>query len=166
LTTESIPASLQGHRAGFVSRAAAAAVDLLVVGLIAAGAYAVMVALSFVISPRRFSWPRPAPVASLGFYFVATTIYLALGWIATGRTFGKQLVGLRIVAQKGTRVRPGVALARAFLCAVFPAGLIWCVFSYRNSSLHDLMFNTMVIYDWSSRTPPRAGPLFGEERGP
>jgi uncharacterized RDD family membrane protein YckC len=154
---------LQGHRAGLVSRAAANSVDLLVIAVVAAAAYFLVAGLSFVISPRRFSFPRPAPGASLAFYFLATTIYLGVGWSATGRTVGKQLAGLRMLTDGRTRVPPVIAFARAIVCVVFPAGLLWCAISTKNASLHDLLFKTVVIYDWSSRTPPRSPVSFDTE---
>ena len=159
MSNEAVPMSqyLQGHRAGFVSRAAAAFVDLLVVVVLGAIAYFLVTGVSFVLDPRGFSFPRPAPGSSLIFYFLATTIYLGMGWATTGRTIGMQLAGLRLVTSGKSRMRPGVALARALLCVVFPAGLLWSAISSKNSSLQDIIFRTLVIYDWSSRTPPRSG---------
>jgi uncharacterized RDD family membrane protein YckC len=160
---EQYAGSLQGHRAGLVSRIAAGIVDLFVVGLLALGTYCVVAGVSFVAQPRDFTFPRPAPELSFIFYFLATTIYLAVGWTVTGRTIGKQLAGLRIVTDKRTRVRPAVALTRAIACVVFPVGLLWCAVSNRNASVHDMLFRTVVIYDWSSRIPPSAQDSIAEE---
>jgi uncharacterized RDD family membrane protein YckC len=163
VTVAQYAGSFQGYRAGLVSRAAAGSIDLLVVGLFAAATYCVVAGVSFVVQPRDFSFPKPAPGVSFIFYFLAMTIYLAAGWAVTGRTIGKQLAGLRIVTSKRTRLRPTVAFARAVTCVVFPAGLLWCAVSNRNASVQDILFKTVVVYDWSSRIPPSASTSPAEE---
>jgi uncharacterized RDD family membrane protein YckC len=34
---------------------------------------------------------------------------------------------------------------------VFPAGLVWSLFSRKNASLQDLLLRTVVVYDWAYR---------------
>jgi uncharacterized RDD family membrane protein YckC len=83
-------------------------------------------------------------------------VYLWLGWSSTGRTIGKQVVGLRVVNAQGRLLRPLWALLRAIMCVVFPFGLLWCVVSHENRSAQDVLLRTSVIYDWNVRVPLRA----------
>ncbi|HJS26115.1 MAG TPA: RDD family protein, partial [Actinomycetota bacterium] len=82
-------------------------------------------------------------------------VYLTIGWANTGRTFGKTVLGLRVVEADGTRIPFWRALVRAILYAAFPIGLFWCVISQRNASLQDLVVRSSVVYDWEPRLPER-----------
>jgi uncharacterized RDD family membrane protein YckC len=142
--------SLQGHRAGIVTRVLAATVDG-VVGVLGVGlGYAVVVGFLFVIDPRTFTFID----VGFGLLFAAwlglVTIYLALAWATTGRSYGARLLGLRVVSSSGGRVRPGVALVRALLCVFVPLVLFWVVFSNENRSAADIFLRTSVIYDWAA----------------
>jgi len=141
----------QGRRAGLVSRVLAAAVDVLVVVVWLVGLYAAWVALLFALNPRRLSFPAVPPFVSLFVGSVAVMIYLTVGWASTGRSYGKHVMGLRVVGRRSGRVGPAVALLRAVLCVVFPAGLLWVAVSPQNRSLQDVLLRTTVIYDWSPR---------------
>jgi uncharacterized RDD family membrane protein YckC len=146
--------ALQGHRAWLVTRVAADAVDLLVVLAAVGMAYLALGGVLFVARPAAFHWPnipRPALVA-LG--WVILVLYLSAGWSSTGRTLGKQLMGLRVVGSGGELIGIGAALVRALLCTIFPIGLLWCAVSGTNRSLQDLLIRTSVIYDWAPRVPP------------
>lgn len=80
-------------------------------------------------------------------------LYLTIAWTTTGRTIGKQLMGLRVVSRHGERLHFGVALVRALICAAFPLGLFWCAVSRENRSVADLVLRTSVVYDWGHRAP-------------
>jgi uncharacterized RDD family membrane protein YckC len=97
----------------------------------------------------------------LGVGIVVAVVYLAMGWSSTGRTLGKQLMGLRVVAAGGEVMGVGTAVMRATLCVVFPIGLVWCALSRTNRSAQDVVLRTSVVYDWAPRTPDgRAGAHF------
>jgi uncharacterized RDD family membrane protein YckC len=145
------PIGYQGSRAGLVSRAVADIVDAIVALLMLIGGYLIFCAIVFIISPRTFSFPAPGREWTLMIGTVVVISYLAFGWSLTGRTLGKQLAGLRVVTTSGGRLHFGVALSRATLCVIFPAGLLWAAFSHKNASVHDLLLRTSVIYDWSKR---------------
>jgi uncharacterized RDD family membrane protein YckC len=140
--------TLQGSRAGFVSRFAADAIDLVLVLAFVGAGYLGIAAVRFLIAPRRFTWPV------IGTFWLATAwwllliVYLAVSWSGIGRSFGKQLMGLRIERVNGASVGFGRALTRAALCAAFPVGLVWSIFSRQNASLQDLVTGTKVVYDW------------------
>jgi uncharacterized RDD family membrane protein YckC len=145
----------QGRRAGVVTRVAASAVDLGVVVLAVGAFYAVLAGLSFLAHPRSFQWPANLgwSIPVIGFVFVMP--YLALSWRGTGRTYGDALLGLRVVNGRGHRMTLVGATLRAFLCVVFPIGLLWVAVTSNNRSVQDLILRTSVIYDWTPRTDGR-----------
>ena len=157
--------ALQGHRAGFISRLAADAVDLGVVwaiglsGLLFAGVVRYLVAGRPFELPVLPSWQPPAGGALIAI------AYLTFGWASTGRTVGKQVAGLRVVGRSGGLLSTGGALLRAVLYVVFPAGLLWILVSHRNASVQDLLVGTAVIYDWHYH-PPDESPPSGDARSP
>ena len=150
--------SVQGHRAGIVTRALAAGVDAFVGVVAVALAYAGAVAAYFVLGPRTFRFPDPGfgllLVAFLGFL----VCYLALAWATTGRSYGARLLGLRVVNSRGGRLRPWVALARALLCVFIPVVLLWVVVSPENRSGADILLRSSVVYDWVSASERDAVP--------
>jgi uncharacterized RDD family membrane protein YckC len=147
--------SFQGLRAGIVTRALAASVDVVVVAGL--GAAALLVWSLFRSLGQRtfqFTWLGSIPLFVLGELILC--LYLWSAWSSTGRTIGKQVMGLRVVNAEGRLLRPLSALLRAILCVVFPIGLLWCVVSQGNRSAQDVLLRTSVIYDWNVRVPLRA----------
>jgi uncharacterized RDD family membrane protein YckC len=145
--------------AGIVTRGLAATVDFLVTIVALGGVYLGLTIVRFVISPRNFHAVRPPTGASVAVWFGLAVIYLTVSWVATGRTLGAQLLGLRVTGRAGAAVRPAVALLRAILYIAFPIGLLWSAANRRNASLQDLLLGTAVVYDWQVHAPPtsRAG---------
>jgi uncharacterized RDD family membrane protein YckC len=135
-----------------VSRGIADVVDAVLAVLILSAGYVAFSAVLFVLRPRTFSFPAPNRVASLLIAAAVVVGYLAFGWYVTGRTPGKQLVGLRVVTDQGTPLSVPLAIARAILNVIFPVGLIWTAFSSKNASALDLVLRTSVVYDWRKRT--------------
>lgn len=144
---------MQGRRAGIVSRFLADAIDLLVILGTVVAVYLGVSGIRFLLSPRRFTWPELSALnlGTLGWIFLV--VYLWIGWANTGRTFGKSVLGLRVVDVGGSRVPVWRSFARALLCALFPIGLFWSAVSARSASLQDLVVRTTVIYDWEPRFP-------------
>ena len=159
---------MQGRRAGIVSRVLADAIDLLTVVAIAIAAYLGLSAALFIVRPARFAWPHSSTFLSSSAVALLLVLYLAIGWSQTGRTAGKQVMGLRLVNGRGDPPSLWSALLRAVLCVVFPIGLAWSVFDRRNRSLQDLLMRTSVLYDWlphravAREAHPRTGAV---ERG-
>jgi uncharacterized RDD family membrane protein YckC len=137
----------QGRPAGLVTRTAAGVVDLLVVLALLIGAYLAVNAFLFVINPRHFHLLAVSAVFSRTASLVVLTLYLSAAWAITGKTFGGQVMGLRVVSSSGGPVRAWVALLRAILCTLFPIGLVLCVMR-RHRSLQDMLLRTRVVYDW------------------
>jgi uncharacterized RDD family membrane protein YckC len=139
---------LQGQRAGIVSRGLAFAADIGIAFLIYLVVVAVVSLLWDLFFSEKVSIPTPPNWLSGLAIFWILVIYLALGWGSTGRTIGKQLLGLRVVRSDSAPLTPHVAFLRAFFCAAFYPGLVLALFDRRNRSLQDVACKTVVVYDW------------------
>ena len=142
----------QGRHAGLPSRLLAGFLDGLVVLALLAGGYCAWAATMFLWSPYRFHLPAPSRLLVVVAGLLAAIAYLTLCWRATGRTYGDQVIGLRVTGRRGRTPGLLTALARAVFCTLVPAGLLWAAVSRDNRSLADLLLRTSVVYDW--RTAP------------
>jgi uncharacterized RDD family membrane protein YckC len=156
MTLPSAVEASQGRPAGLVSRMTADALDVLVAVIVVLIGYLGVQSIRFVLRPRVFRWWEPGTVNLSAFAASLFVIYLAAGWSVTGRTIGKQVMGLRAVRTDGRRIGAGRALVRAILCTFFPIGLLWCVVDRRHRAIHDLLLGTSVQYDWRRRVPTPA----------
>jgi uncharacterized RDD family membrane protein YckC len=138
----------QGHRAGIVTRVAADSIDFAVVIAVVAGLYLTYVAAVFLLDPTGFVWPDFPFGAVILLTLWVQIAYLTVAWGLTGRSLGKQIMGLRLLRFDGTRIRLASALLRAIFCTFFPIGLFWVVLSGRNRSLQDMVLRTSCVYDW------------------
>jgi uncharacterized RDD family membrane protein YckC len=110
--------------------------------------YLGIAAIAFVVRPRSFRWPDPGLLTLGGIWWALLVVYLTFSWTTSGRTIGKQVMGLRVTDQRGGRLRGGRALVRAILSATFPIGLLWCAIDHRRRAVHDLLVRSTVAYDW------------------
>ena len=140
-----------GTRAGVVTRTMAAGIDLATILVVVLSLYFAISGVIFVISPRRFEFPQFSPLVLFTVGEVMLFLYLAVGWMNTGRSVGKQLLGLRVVESNGGRVRPARALLRAAFATLLPVSLFWSAIDKKNRAVHDALFGTVVVYDWSLR---------------
>ena len=145
---------LQGHRAGVVSRFLADAIDLLVILAAVVGVYFAVSGARFLLHPRQFSWPEVSTLRLGTMGWILLIVYLTIGWANTGRTWGKGVLGLRVMSSRNAGLPLWRAFVRASLCALFPIGLFWSVISSRNESVQDLLVRTTVVYDWGPKLPP------------
>ena len=143
----------QGRRAGLVTRLIAGVIDgvLVVVSLLVG--YVGVNGLIFLFDPRGFQFSEASPILSVAAGVVLLVLYLTVAWSSFGRTYGCQVMGLRVVSRRGERLRPLVALLRAVLYVMFPIGLFFCAGGVGRRSLQDLVLRTSVIYDWLPRHP-------------
>ena len=141
--------ALQGHRAGFASRAVADAVDLGVIWLLGLSTLLVAGVVGYLLTGPPFHLPVLPNWLDAGVGGVIAVVYLGLSWAATGRSVGKQVVGLRVADRRGRRLPLWRSFARATLYVLFPAGLLWILASRRNASIQDLVVGTVVVYDWA-----------------
>lgn len=146
-----------------MSRFVADAVDLLLVLAMVGLTYLGLAAARFLIAPRRFEWPAIGSLPLTALTWGLLIVYLATAWSATGRSAGKQIMGLRVERLDGSGLGFGVALIRAVLSALFPIGLLWSAVSSRSASVQDLLVRTKVVYDWLPRVP--VGPETAREEG-
>jgi uncharacterized RDD family membrane protein YckC len=141
----------QGRRAGLVTRAAAAVVDVAIVVIALGVGYLGICAFLFVLSPRNFTAPTPSLTLVTAVGNLLFILYLAVSWMGNGRTYGNHIMGLRVVNREGRGPKPLRAVVRAILYVIFPIGLLWVMVSGQNRSLQDLVVRTSVIYDWDVR---------------
>lgn len=101
----------------------------------------------------------PAYVAAfLAWWF----LYLWIAGSIAGRTVGKAVVGLQIVAVDGGRVRPARAALRAIVLPVslvFGLGLLPAVLGRTRRAVHDRVAGTRVVVDWGGRDVALPGVL-------
>jgi uncharacterized RDD family membrane protein YckC len=139
---------LQGLRAGFISRAVASGTDVvLVVCVYVVGVIMVSIAWDLLFS-KSISVADPPHWVNELLLSLLLIGYLTAGWSSTGRTFGKQMMGLRVIGPDGNPLRFWRALFRAILCATFFPVLLLAMVNRRNRGLEDVAFRTVVIYDW------------------
>jgi uncharacterized RDD family membrane protein YckC len=156
-TRRSGAVALQGHRAGFASRAVAAAIDLAAITLLGLACLLFAELVRYLVvgpplgAPALPGWLSAAAGAGI------PIAYLAACWATAGRTLGMQVLGLRLLGRSGRPPRPAASLLRAVLCVAFPAGLLWILVSRRNASLQDLVLGTAVVYDWFYGSVDRPG---------
>jgi uncharacterized RDD family membrane protein YckC len=141
--------ALQGHRAGFASRVVADAVDLGVIWLLGLSALLAAGVVGYLLTGPPFQLPILPNWLDAGTGGVIAVLYLGLSWAATGRSVGKQVVGLRVADRGGGRLPLWRSFARAALYVLFPAGLLWILASRRNASIQDLVVGSVVVYDWA-----------------
>jgi uncharacterized RDD family membrane protein YckC len=131
-----------------VSRSLAAIIDVAITLVAVLLIYLGIGATSFVLRPRAFRWPDPGALTLGGVWWVLLVVYLTFSWTISGRTLGAQVMGLRVVAPSGGKLRSARALLRAVICATFPVGLLWCAIDRQGRSIHDLIVRSHVTYDW------------------
>lgn len=140
----------QGLRAGFASRATANLIDLgivatiYVIGLVAVGVG------RYLLSNEPYALPDPGATVTVIIEYGIAGVYLLTAYLGTGRTVGKQIMGLRVVSTRGNRLRIPAALVRTAIVVPFGwISLAWSIVSHKNAALHDIAARTAVLYDWT-----------------
>jgi uncharacterized RDD family membrane protein YckC len=145
--------AFQGRPAGVVSRALACGIDgLVVVGLLVL-AWGSWAAFRFLLRPASFTMPSPSWAFVLGAGAVVSIVYLTVCWATSGRSYGDQVLGLRVTSRASGRLGWVRSAARAAAYVAFPLGLAWSAFDSSNRSLQDLVVRSRVVYDWIPRVP-------------
>lgn len=151
-----------GRYAGPLTRLLAVALDTLVITT----SFTLMVGLVGYLwglfgGPEDFALSAPLfglLIALWGFLYHWTGIALA------GKTFGKAVLGLRVVTADGDpalhRREPLVrVLTMPLSYLAMGIGLLGVVFGRERRAWHDLLAGTAVVYDWGSRTATMPTPL-------
>jgi uncharacterized RDD family membrane protein YckC len=131
-----------------VTRLAAGVLDTLLVLLLLALGYVAANAVAFLVRPSSFQLLTASRPVVIAVALAGAVAYLAGTWWVAGRTWGCDVMGLRIVDRRGRSPRLVVAVLRAVLYVVFPVGVLWCAVTDSRRSLQDLLLGTSVIYDW------------------
>jgi uncharacterized RDD family membrane protein YckC len=152
-----------GFYGGPVSRLAATALDAFLIStLYTAGLALITFALRTIVgvevqADRVPGWLWALSMAGWAF------VYLYSGLALAGRTPGKAVVGLRVVARDGAPLSSRRALIRvlgfplSFL--VFGLGLLGIIVDRERRALHDLLAGSAVVYDWGDRPAELPTPL-------
>jgi uncharacterized RDD family membrane protein YckC len=154
LPSDAIP--FQGERAGFVTRAIAAGIDVVLIFIVVLATAAALWMLSFIVNPSdaAFGAGRAPKVWVMVLYgYFLNLGYWTIGWATGGRTIGNLIMGVRVVNFRGEKVRWVGAFLRALFCTFFPIGLFWVIVSGANRSVQDVVLRTSVIYDWVIGVP-------------
>ncbi|MFZ4583887.1 MAG: RDD family protein [Acidimicrobiia bacterium] len=140
----------QGLRAGFPSRLTADLIDLGIVGLIYVLGLLIVGVVKFLFNGGSFGLANPGPTTTVLAEYLIASIYLLTAYLSTGRTVGKQLMGLRVVTTRGGSLRAPAALLRTAIVISFGwVSLAWAIISRRNAAVHDILARTAVVYDWT-----------------
>ena len=151
--------SIRGVRAGLISRLIADAIDLAIVALLLFGALVAAGVVMYMLGDGRFRLPRTGPVATVIAYPAIEIAYLSYMWGSRGKSFGKELLGVRVLEKNGHVLRPVRAFGRAvFVTFLGGPSLLWVPFSRRNAAVHDLVLQTEVVHDWSNVSAIAATP--------
>jgi uncharacterized RDD family membrane protein YckC len=149
--------------AGFISRAIAFIIDIIIILVINALInFMLRILLSFFgLSDtdivENFSASRLADGLALIFPFFIQALYFVGGWAIFGKTLGMALIGIRV--EETNRPRD-VTFLRAFLRYIglyisflaLGLGFLWVLVDKKRQGWHDKMGNTYVVY---SRTAMR-----------
>ena len=146
---------VSGHFAGPVSRALAAALDVSASGALfalasAATAWVAQTMLGLEMTADHVGWVW---VAVFGLWLF---LYYWTGLALVGKTPGKAVVGLRVVARDGSPLIPGRAALRVIFMpasfALFGIGLLGAFVGRERRTLHDAIAGTVVVYEWGGRS--------------
>lgn len=145
-----------GSYAGFVSRFAAWMIDM---GIILGSLYGTALVVSTIValfSLEQPSFPVLPPLVFAVSFSAWTFVYLFVGWSVWGKTFGKAILGLRVLSKDGQRLPPVRCAVRVLGYVVsslfFFMGYVWIAISRRRRGWHDHLAGSCVVYDWRGRT--------------
>ena len=155
------PRTASTQYAGFISRAMAFVIDLILIGLVTFFATAVIGViaqffdiglLQVTLADQTTVTPLQALVALVAGLFQTFfgLVYFLFFWVLVGFTPGMGLLGLRVVRCDRRRLGLGRAIMRYigyWVSFVFLGlGFIWVLFDRRRQGWHDKLAGTCVIY--------------------
>jgi uncharacterized RDD family membrane protein YckC len=151
---DTVPAearAFHGQPAGIATRIVANVVDLALAGLLVAGVYFGVAGVLFLRQGAEFRFPVVSYPQAYAAGVLTLIAYFTICWSAGGRTYGDQLLGLRVRTVDDLDLSIARALVRAVLCVAFPLLLLWVAVDARFRSVQDLVMRTHVVYDWGGR---------------
>jgi uncharacterized RDD family membrane protein YckC len=159
---------LDGATAGFVTRLLAYLLDAAIVtAFIAAGSW-LMVQVDALFADMNVN----LRISAASIFVVLTPFligaYYVVLWALTGRTVGKQVLGLKVVGSDGRPPTIGRSLLRLFGYAVSTlalwAGYLWIIVDEERRGWHDHIAKTWVVYDWGRKHRGEIYETMTEER--
>jgi uncharacterized RDD family membrane protein YckC len=155
------PPVILGRYAGFFSRAAAYALDRLIVFGISFVILAVLNYFLTLIGADQWlenlseTGTEHAILAVLlatsGINLMVSFGYNVALWVVSGQTLGKRVLGVRVMRADGTRLTVGRALVRQvgyLISSIFYLGFLWILFDNKRQGFHDKLAGTIVTYSW------------------
>lgn len=151
-----------GRPAGFWIRAVALLIDGLILGVIFAIVGGIFAALIGFNIKDADNISDAEAIAAGGFGLILVVLMIVAAWLyeailtssASGATWGKQAMGLRVLRGDGARLSFGRATARYFskslITPLLPLGIgyLLAAFTRRKQALHDFIADTVVV--WTS----------------
>jgi uncharacterized RDD family membrane protein YckC len=142
----------RGRYAGFVSRVASGAIDIVIVASLATGMVFFAQALVSVIDAKPVGDVAVDADVVSWMILGLIVLYFTLSWAVVQRTAGEALMGLRVTRLNGKRVHLGRAFLRfliSFLSlALLGLGYLWILFDPKRRTWQDLVARTVVVYDF------------------
>jgi uncharacterized RDD family membrane protein YckC len=165
------PKGLQGQYAGFVSRAIAFVLDILIIiAIIAVINGTIALTLDFFLGIDVASCPpltlrdgllqsgllcHAANLTRLVLTLAAAPVYFGLFWTLGGQTLGQYAMGLRVVRLDGRRMTFWRSLVRWFGYFVsfmaLGVGYLWVLWDDRRQGFMDKLAKTVVVYSWEAK---------------
>jgi uncharacterized RDD family membrane protein YckC len=156
------PGALTGTYAGPVTRLIGYALD----AALAVGLYTLAASgLDYVVSllTGRDTPSVDLPYLPLVVLLLWLLLYYGGSWALTGRTVGMTVVGIRVVNGEGSALATRRAFVRAlalpFSFLLFGLGFVGLVVGSRRRGLHDVVADTVVVYDWGDNPAQLPAPL-------
>ncbi|HEY1389134.1 MAG TPA: RDD family protein [Ktedonobacterales bacterium] len=159
------PHTTHAH-AGFISRAIAFVLDLVVMSVAVLAAVALLQALLGFFTLYGLIGQRVVQSSPFREIVVVVTALIGVGvavgypvvfWVLLGQTPGKLLMGVRIARTNGQRLTIGRALLRylGYWLSAIPLGLgfFWVLVDDQRQGWHDKLADTYVIYDARAPVP-------------
>ena len=154
--------TVSGHYGGAVSRLLAGILDIAFIFVsytLGLAGLSLLTTFFFNFSLNKNPSAPGATIALLSWAFVYSFGFLAI----VGRTPGKGIIGLRVVAKDGGPLHGNRAFVRVVMMPLsllfFGLGFIIIIFQREHRALHDLIAGTAVVYDWGERPAKLPGPL-------
>ena len=160
--------TMQGQYSGFISRAIAYIIDVILISVVILMTYwltsqllqyFVHIQVGACVPIEGFDLIRITCHAStwvLNIFAIGfTPIYFLFFWILTGQTIGQSLSGVRVVRLNGRRMTflSGIRRLLGYLACLLSLGIgfLWVLIDDRRQGWHDKFAGTCVIYAWEAR---------------
>ena len=155
--------SISGHYAGPIARLAAFSIDWFTLVFLFGVATAITGWMINLLFRGNGSDIKLDSLWSAIVFVVWAYVYFAVPLALTGKTFGKAVVGLRVVRRDGKPLRPGQAAVRVlvlpFSIILLGLGLIGGVIGRERRTLHDVSAKSTEVTDWGDRPAAIPSPL-------